>query len=103
MFECMENSESIYEGVFEKPSKNPTYLAYANRDGHIRENRVEFSLSNYNPEKGSRAGKHKTINTYNPSGKSMGKHCMFHGYGHSSEECKSFVTLLQQNGLTRGH
>ena len=47
MFDSMEISESIYEGVVELSYKKPT-LSDAKRSGHSRIKRVESTLS-WNP------------------------------------------------------
>ena len=56
MFDCMEISESIYEGVVEPSYKKPP-RADANRAGHIRKKRGESASSWTRSKKGESAGK----------------------------------------------
>ena len=81
----MEIAEKIYEG--ENTSKIPT-RAYANRASRGSKRKGVEAASPTNPKMG-RAGKRKTRNVAHlidrPTG---GKTCLFHGPGHSTEECK---------------
>ena len=67
MFDRMEISESIYEGVVEPSYKKPTRADY-NCAGHVSQKRVESASSWTRPEKGESAGKrrkrHVNIPTY---------------------------------------
>ena len=85
MFEHMEISWYIYEGVVEPSYKKPTW-ADANRSGCIRHKRGEAASSWTRPEKGESASKRRKRHVYSPTGKS--KTCLIHGPGHSSEECE---------------
>ena len=85
MFERMEISESIYEGIVETSYKNPI-RADANRAGHSRQNRGEAASPWDRPEKGERAGKSIKQHIYSSTEKS--KTCLIHGPGYSSEERK---------------
>ena len=85
MFERMEISESIYEGVVEPSYKKPT-RAYTNLSCHSRQKIIESAYSWTLPEKGESAGKRRKRHVDSPTEKS--KICLIHGPGHSSEECK---------------
>ena len=85
MFERMEITESIYEGVVETYYKKPTQ-ADANRSGQSRKKRGEDSSSWNFPEKVESAGKRRKRHVDSLMGKS--KNCLIHGPGNSSEECK---------------
>ena len=82
LFDRMEISESIYEGVLEFSYKQPTQVD-ANRAGHSRQKRGECTLSWTCPEKGESAGKRRKIHVDSPTGKS--KTCLIHGSIHSSK------------------
>ena len=82
MFERMEISESIYEGVVEPYYKKPT-REDANRAGHSRNRRGESASLWNRPEKGESYGKCRTLHVDSPTGKS--KTCLIHGPGNSSE------------------
>ena len=56
MFECMEITESIYEGVVE-PSYKKLTQTYSNRAGHISQKRGEAASSWTIPKKGESSGK----------------------------------------------
>ena len=58
MFERMEISESIYEGVEEPSYRNPTQ-ADANRAGHSRQKRGKSTSSWPCPEKGEIVSKRR--------------------------------------------
>ena len=103
MFERMETSESIYEGLVEPSNKKPT-REYANRAGNSRQNRGEASSSWTSPEKVESAGKHRKSYVDRPTGKL--KTCLIHGPGHSSEECKvlgDFGTKYAKSRPTEDH
>ena len=68
MFEHMEISESIYEGIVEPSYKKPT-RADANRSGHIRQKRGEPDSSWTRPDKGESAGKRRKRHVDSPAGK----------------------------------
>ena len=82
MFERMDISESIYEGVVEPYYKNPTQED-SNRDGHSRQNIGEAASSWTLPEKVDSVSKSRIQHVDIPTGKS--KTCLVHGPGHSSE------------------
>ena len=82
MFEHMEISESIYEGVVEPYYKRNTRTD-ANRAGNSRQKRREAASSRTRPGKGESAGKHRKGYVNSLTGKS--KTCLVHGPGHSSE------------------
>ena len=82
MFECMEISESIYEGVVE-PSYKKLTRADSNRAGHCRKNRGEAASLCNRPKKGESTDKRRKRHVDTPTGKS--KTCLIHGPGHSSE------------------
>ena len=85
MFERVEISEYIYEGVVE-PSYKKTIRADTNCADHSRQKRGESTLSWNRPEKGEIADKRRKRHVDSPTGKS--KICLIHGPGHSTEECK---------------
>ena len=85
MFESMEITESIYEGVVEPSYKKPT-RADANRAYHNRDKREESDLSNTCPPIRESAGKRRKRYVDHP--KIESKTCILHGPGHSSNECK---------------
>ena len=85
MFERMEISESIYEGIVE-PSYKKTTSADANRVGHSRENIGEDASLWTCPKNGGSANKCRKRYVESPTGKS--KTYLIHGPGNSSEECK---------------
>ena len=66
MFERMEVSESIYEGVFYYSYKLKTTRAEATLAVNSRKMRVESTLSNSNPEMDSCAGKFKKMYVDHP-------------------------------------
>ena len=68
MFECMEISESIYEGLVEPSYKKPTMID-ANRADHSRKNIGESASSWTRPEKGESAGKHRKRHVDSLTGK----------------------------------
>ena len=82
MFEHMEITESIYEGVVEPSYKKPT-RADAKRAYHRRQKRVEAASSWNCPEKGESAGKRRKLHIDIPMVKS--KTCLVHGPGNSLE------------------
>ena len=65
MFELMEISESIYEGVVETSYKKPTREA-SNRASHSRENRPEYDLSQTHSVTSERACKCRKRYVYFP-------------------------------------
>ena len=81
MFERMNISKYIYEGVVEPSYKIPA-RADANRAGHRKHNRGEAASSWTRPNKGESAGKHRKLHVDSPMGKS--KTCLIHGPVHSS-------------------
>ena len=68
MFEQMETSKSIYEGLFVS-YETSTECSDANHSFINRKQIVETALSTNNPKNGDSAGKRKSINIDNPSGK----------------------------------
>ena len=58
MFERMEITETIYEGVVETSNKKTT-IAYANHDGHVSQKRGEAESSKNYSVMGKHAGKRK--------------------------------------------
>ena len=101
MFERMEISESIYEGVVENSYKKPI-RADANRAGHSRQKRGEAASTWALPEKYESAGKRIKQHIDSPMGKS--KTCLIHGPGYSSEERKvlgDFVTKYANSRPTK--
>ena len=78
MFDHMEVTEYIYEGVVETSLKS---RAYSNCFSKIRTTREEFYSSKTKPKKG-RTGKRKTRYENRPSGKLI-SHCMIHGQVYS--------------------
>ena len=85
MFEHMEISESIYEGVVE-PSYLKNTRADSNRAGHSRQNRGESASSCTCSKKVERSGKCRKRHIDSPTGKS--KICLIHGPIYPSEECR---------------
>ena len=85
MFEQMDISESIYEGVLEPSYKKPT-REDTNSAGKSRQNRGESASSQTHSEMGESTG--RSIKRYvdRPSGES--KTCLIHGLDNSSDECK---------------
>ena len=81
MFEHMEITEFVYEGVLEPSYKKPTQ-AGSNRVGHIRNKIGESALSNTHPATGESTG--KCQKRYLDRLKSESKTCLVHGPGHSS-------------------
>ena len=68
MFEQMETSKSIYEGLFVS-SETSTEWSDANHSVINRKQILETALSTNNPKNGDSARKRKSINIDNPSGK----------------------------------
>ena len=82
MFESMDISESIYEGVVEPSDKKPTW-ADANCDDNSSQKRGESALLWTHPNKGERYGKRRKRHGDIPTRKLI--NCLIHGPGHSSE------------------
>ena len=85
MFERMEITESIYEGVVELSYKKPP-RAYSNRAGISRQKIGEVASSWTRPDKGEGADKYRKRHVDIPTGKS--KTCLIHGPRHCLEKCK---------------
>ena len=85
MFERMEISEYIYEGVVESSYKKPT-REYAKRSGHIRNKRGESASYNTNPTTSESTGKCRKQYIYCSASES--KSCLIHVPGHSSDKYK---------------
>ena len=81
----METAESIYEGVVTPYYKKTTW-AESKLTGISRNDRGENASSNNHPAKDESSRKHSKwcVDFL----KSASKHCMIHGLGHSSDECK---------------
>ena len=85
MFEQMDISESIYEGVVEPSYKNAT-LSDANHASNSRKKREEDASSKTQSAMGERDGKLRKQYSDFPSGES--KTCLIHDPSHSSDEWK---------------
>ena len=86
MFERMETSESMYEGVVEHSYKNST-RADANRADTSRERIGEATLSTTYYEMSEIAGKRRKMYLDHLNDRSK-LTCLIHDPGHSSDECK---------------
>ena len=69
MFEIMDITESIYEGVVEPPYKK-TARADTNHAGHSRLNRGELALSNTHSKMNESNGNHRERYIDHPKGRS---------------------------------
>ena len=103
MFEQMEISESIYEGVVKKYYKKSTRTD-ARCAGHsINKKEEDTQLQKYYTMRGS-VGKHRKRYVDCPAGES--KICFIHGLGHSSDGCKvlgEFGTKYAKSESTKDH
>ena len=91
MFERMDISESIYEGVVELSYKRSTQTD-ANRDGHSRNKRGEASSYKTHPATSESSG--KLMKGYLDHLKSKSKTCLIHAPRHSSDKCKVLGELV---------
>ena len=84
MFERMEISESIYEGVVEPLYKNPTRA-----DANCADNskKKEYAFSSTQPETIVSPEKNRKWYVNHPKDRSK-QTCLIHGSIHSSDECK---------------